>query len=194
MKKAIFIILLILFSIRMPLYSQSCHGGGGSSHGSSGHDSYNNDHAGHSDHLEIKNIVYILKGYFDAVNALAGDDLEKSKNGLERYLGRMEIAASADNAAYTRPIIKNLEKILKLDDIIKVRKEFKNLSDNTIKLIRKNQYKDNSIKTFYCPMVKKENFSEQNGGYWINNTNMILNPYMGINMQNCGEEIRFHDE
>lgn len=75
-------------------------------------------------------------------------------------------------------------------DIAQKRKGFNMLTDELYNLIRTVRYDGETIYHVRCPMA----FNDSEEGYWLSNTNEILNPYLGKHhpkykgtMLNCGE-------
>lgn len=137
-----------------------------------------------------KDLDALFSRYVDIKNALAKDDSEASAEAALTFVKTVEgidttslstEALSMFNSV--KPdLIENAEHInKKSDDIKHQRGHFKMLSEDIYDLLKvsvadQTYYKD------YCPMAL-----DQKGAFWISESKVINNPYMGSEMQTCGE-------
>lgn len=91
-------------------------------------------------------------------------------------------AAHNDWMSY-QPAMKNaLQEIQSSENIEAQRKSFSTLSENLYKSVKAFGMGDQQAYYTYCPMA----FNDE-GAYWLSNTEKIRNPYFGDKMLNCGQ-------
>jgi len=127
--------------------------------------------------------------YLKTAKALSNDDphaaaagLEALRNKLEQVLIIQKLSDSKDGLAdHIKNIIQALQTIE--HDLDAVRKTFGEVSNILKDVLQQYEYKEElTLYLNYCPMA----FNNQ-GGYWIQDTKPIANPYFGSKMIDCGE-------
>ncbi len=130
----------------------------------------------------------LLSTYYNLKDAFVNDkaDLANSEaKNLLKSLEKVEMKLlKGDAHMYWMTQKNNIqlsgEKIANSNDINEQRNQFISMSNAMI----------NSVKAFgvsnvsyeqYCPMA------DDNGAYWLSESNKVLNPYFGSSMLNCGE-------
>ena len=79
------------------------------------------------------------------------------------------------------------------DDLKEARKVFHPLSNAAVALaqaLRRGDKEFTSVKVFRCPMTKTVFPGAPASGEWIQLNPSIHNPYMGVQMQDCGTEVK----
>ncbi|MCB9197580.1 MAG: efflux RND transporter periplasmic adaptor subunit [Flavobacteriales bacterium] len=131
----------------------------------------------------------LLSSYYNLKDAFVNDkaDLANSEaKNLLKSLDKVEMKLlKGDAHMYWMTQKNNIqlsgEKIANSNDINEQRNQFISISSAMI----------NSVKAFgvinvsyeqYCPMA-----DDNNGAYWLSESNKVLNPYFGSSMLNCGE-------
>lgn len=131
----------------------------------------------------------LLSTYYNLKDAFVNDkaDLANSEaKNLLKSLDKVEMKLlKGDAHMYWMTQKNNIqlsgEKIANSNDINEQRNQFISISNAMI----------NSVKAFgvnnvsyeqYCPMA-----DDNNGAYWLSESNKVLNPYFGSSMLNCGE-------
>lgn len=126
----------------------------------------------------------VLENYHDLKAALVETDPEKAKS-TAKSLAELTKAIDAETASenYVQlisTIHKNTIPIAETDDIATQRQGFVSLTENVYALA-KTLPTSNVVYYAYCPMA----FNNE-GGYWLEKENTILNPYFGSKMLKCG--------
>lgn len=92
------------------------------------------------------------------------------------------IKMQADMLAGT--ISRELEALQLEPNLEDKRRSFQMISDALFDLMRTIRYTGSKIYKQYCPMA-----FNNNGAYWLSNSNNVINPYFGESMLHCGEVI-----
>lgn len=135
----------------------------------------------------------------DAITAsLAADKLDefnaqaaKSHTAMPAL---MDAFVNADKAWH--PLLKSIEEsghLEKADDLKAARKTFHPFSNTAVALtqaLRRNDKEFASLKVFRCPMTKTVFPGAPASADWMQLKPDINNPYMGVQMQDCGTEVK----
>lgn len=155
----------------------------------------------HSDTFNTS-VNKMMQAYFDLKDGLVEYDTALVKASAQRMLNlldsipmdelKKDSLAVAQTALATKEDIKlNIESLLQQKDIQSMKQDFSSVSDVMFPafFIAMN-YDGPRIYQQYCPMA----FGEEQGAYWISNSDSIINPYLGKHdpeygktMLNCGE-------
>lgn len=138
-------------------------------------------------------------GLADAVTAsLAADNLPGFNTQAAKLhaemAGLMDRFVGADQSWY--PFLKGIEEASHLEkapDLKTARKAFHPFSDATVALtqaLRKSEQEFASLKVFRCPMTKTVFPGAPATADWIQLKGPISNPYMGLQMNDCGTEVK----
>jgi membrane fusion protein, copper/silver efflux system len=133
------------------------------------------------------------KSYFDLKNALIDSDFNRSRNGAGRFLSSLRMVNMEQLDRHAHDVWMELETemknaaglISKAADLDEQRKHFENLSNGIIEAADIFGLKINMVYVQYCPMA-----FEDEGAYWLSESDEILNPYFGDEMLHCGEIIK----
>lgn len=132
---------------------------------------------------ELFSSYLALKEAFVATDA-AKVKSEAAKSG--EALAKVDMKLVSDQAhtdwmAYHAELTGSLKQIESESDIEKQREHFSNLSNSMYKVIK--AYGLGGVTAYYefCPMA----FNDQ-GAYWLSDTEKIRNPYFGDKMLSCG--------
>lgn len=132
----------------------------------------------------------VFTSYVALKDALVASDAGKVKEeaaGTGQALAKVDMkllsgAAHNDWMSYLAPIQGSLKEIEGSSDIEAQRKSFSTLSDNLYKSVKAFGLGGKEAFYEYCPMA----FNNE-GGYWLSDTEEIRNPYFGKKMLTCGE-------
>jgi len=134
-------------------------------------------------------LVRVLDGYLTIKDAFVASDpaaVNAAANRLKVVLKSVETSALSgtalnDWANYSNNMTMAVAEITGSTDIEVQRTAFSALSENLYKSIK--AYGLGGVTTYYvfCPMA----FNDQ-GGYWLSNSQEIRNPYFGDKMLSCG--------
>jgi membrane fusion protein, copper/silver efflux system len=106
----------------------------------------------------------------------------------------MDAFVDADNAWH--PFLKNIEDaghLEKADDLKAARRTFHPLSNAAVALaqaLRHSEKEFASLKVFRCPMTKAVFPGAPASAEWMQLKPVISNPYMGVQMNDCGTEVK----
>lgn len=135
----------------------------------------------------------LLDDYFALQRALGSDDMGEAKKAQEQLLQAVQVFGKLPTDDLDKQqkdevtqvvagISGALEKSVKSDDIEYVRKEFKTISSEIEKLVRRHgPFDDLDIYYVFCPMAFKDT-----GAYWMQTDKTVHNPYEGKRMRKCG--------
>jgi hypothetical protein len=136
-----------------------------------------------------KQLANVFTSYVGMKDAFVSSDAGKVKQESEKVsdalakvdMKLLEGSAHNDWMNYLAPMQKSLSAIENSDGIETQRKEFSTVSDNLYKSIK--AYGLGGTEAFYefCPMA----FNNE-GGYWLSDSDEIRNPYFGDAMLTCG--------
>ena len=131
----------------------------------------------------------ILTSYLQLKEAMISDDAQSAKANAQSILeaaAQVKVTAlEADQQKFTTEKLEEIKdsagKIEGATDIKEQRANLELLSEATFALTK--AFGAASQKLFYqhCPMA-----NDNQGGYWLSNTQEIRNPYFGKEMLNCG--------
>ena len=152
------------------------------SSGSSASDTTGHRHTGH---LNI-----LIDDYLNIKNALADDRFGVAKKHLEDFqaeaLQNQEMNNHSEHSAmhgqHHAAMVKAIERASATDNIDSFRQAFADISENLLKAIRNQDYKEQDLYLQYCPMA-----NNNEGAQWISKDEDASNPYLGQKMKDCGE-------
>jgi len=135
----------------------------------------------------------------DAITAsLAADDLEEFNAQAAKTHAAMpslmDVFVNSDKAWH--PLLKGLEEaghLEKADDLKAARKTFHPFSNAAVALaqaLRRGEKEFASLKVFRCPMTKAVFPGAPASAEWMQLKPAISNPYMGVQMNDCGTEVK----
>lgn len=132
----------------------------------------------------------VFTSYLSLKDAFVSSDAGKIKAEAaktQQALGKVDMkkvsgAAHNDWMNYTGGIESSLKEILSSQDIEAQRKSFRALTDNLYKSIKAFGLGGKNAFYEFCPMA----FNNE-GAYWISESEQIRNPYFGEKMLTCGE-------
>lgn len=136
-----------------------------------------------------KQLSYVFENYINLKEAFVNEnenEIKQEAKNVENYLNKVKMELLS--ASYHNEWMKQFKTIKNnLRDI----KESNNIKEQRYAFARLSEALYNSIKTFglsgmkayyqYCPMAL-----DNKGAYWLNNKEIIRNPYMGKKMLKCG--------
>lgn len=131
-------------------------------------------------------VFAILTGSIFSPSARAHGTDEAMKAFVEPY-GKIQSALAQDDlsaaqaAAKSLPLDKNAQAIASSKDLDSARAAFKELSKKAIGMTADGE----GYYAFKCPMV--------DGGYWMQTSKSVSNPYLGKAMPTCGKLISKED-
>ncbi len=144
----------------------------------------------------------LLNGYFSLKDALTDYDTAKANAAAKALVvfadslktGEIKgdttgaIKETADNYAGT--IAGSCKGLAGEAELVKKKKEFQMISDALYDLIRTVKYDRQKLYHQHCPMA----FNDEEEAYWISNSNVVVNPYLGNkhpkykeSMLHCGD-------
>ena len=152
--------------------------------------------AGKADNEAGKSFRYphveaLTAGYFQAVEALAQDNFEKTKKGFDQFHHAIDKIEDKNTASYARAIIKILDTMEEAKNIEDFRMHLQALSYAVYQFLSQNEIKLKQVHFFKCPMVPQDRGVGVYGtdGYWISIKGLVENPYHGAKMFACGSEV-----
>jgi len=134
----------------------------------------------------------VLSEYLALKNSLVADDLAESKATAKLLIKQLE-SVSMEKA---KPELSELwnatgvklktpsNQIVLANNLKDARKNFMNLSQEMIVLLKELRWHDSTIYVQHCPMA-----DSNKGADWLSEASEIRNPYFGASMLNCGEVI-----
>jgi len=148
-------------------------------------DKSDNDKHQHSQHLSSLSFSYLkLK------NALTNDHFAKAQKHLEDF--KTEVLQSdamndhpehsAMHDRHHRSMAEAVQNAANAKSLEQLRNAFILISDNLIKAIQNQNFKDQELFIQYCPMA-----DDGKGAKWLSTSRKIKNPYFGQQMLSCGE-------
>ena len=175
-----------------------------------GHADHSGDHAGHDstqhasgstaqaeasepqfkvDENFQNQLASVFTSYVELKDAFVESDANKVKDEAketEVALAKVDMkllsgAAHNDWMAYLSPLQNALKEIQSASDIEAQRNSFSDLSENLYKSVKAFGLGGKEAFYEYCPMA----FNNQ-GAYWLSDTEKIRNPYFGNKMLTCG--------
>lgn len=145
----------------------------------------------------IEQITLLADSYFLLKNALVLDDFLQAKSTLtklERSLEKIEKKHLDKEALERWNDLKNqfavtLSDMNNANDLEELRRHFGIFSDVLIELTETFGLQKDKVYKQFCPMA----FDDQ-GGYWLSDSEEILNPYFGEMMLSCGEVSKIYHQ
>lgn len=134
-------------------------------------------------------LANVFTNYTALKDAFVSSDPDKVKaeaSSISQAVGKVDMkllkgTAHNDWMTYLTPINNSLKQIKESADIETQREAFSTLSDNLYKSIKAFGLGGKEAFYDYCPMA----FNNE-GGYWLSDSEQIRNPYFGDKMLNCG--------
>jgi hypothetical protein len=131
-------------------------------------------------------ISHLIKAYLGIKDALATDN-SKAANAQAKLFtaaikevntGTLDASQKTTWTKYSEKLRFNGDHIGESTDIAHQREHFQKLSDDFYSLIKSLKSNDVTLYRQYCPMKK---------AYWLSQSDKIVNPYYGKEMDECGE-------
>jgi Cu(I)/Ag(I) efflux system membrane fusion protein len=135
-------------------------------------------------------VVEFLRKLSALSGALASDDLSAAQKELPVSLGEPPAGADAEiSAAWTK--LRGLPPLEKAGDLPAFRKEFHTWSTAAAGLVLelKSAGYDVPFHVFECPMTGGSFPGAPKSARWVQIGDKTLNPYLGMDMQTCGQEV-----
>ncbi len=136
-------------------------------------------------------ITEVANAYFDVKNALVDDDPETAQETAGKVTGALEnvdmsLLEEEDAHDHWMELQNHLEEASKMiagtGDIEAQREHFNMLSENILEMTESFGLEIDKVYRLFCPMA----FDDE-GAFWLSESDEILNPYFGDMMLNCGE-------
>lgn len=134
-------------------------------------------------------LVGAMPYYLTAVKALSEDDPHKAGQNLEAFRGKIKQLLEAQkwqnaDSGLGMDIRKIIHPLQSIDhNLESLRKSVVNVSNILKNILEKYEYKEDlNLYLIFCPMA-----FDSKGGYWIQNSDQIANPYFGAKMLQCGD-------
>ncbi len=135
-------------------------------------------------------ITLVANAYFDVKNALVNNDPEaagKAAGKVTAALGQTDMSILEGDAhnywmALLKPMEESGKRIAGTTDIEEQREYFNTLSEHIIEMTESFGLEINKVYRQFCPMA----FDDE-GAFWLSESDEILNPYFGDMMLRCGE-------
>ena len=117
----------------------------------------------------------------DNIHAAAGN-LEKFKAAIEQAIAGQSLEDKEDGLA--KELRSLTDKLQKIDhNLYSLRTQFGDISNILKDVFERYEYKEDlKVYLIFCPMA-----FENKGGYWLQDSDDIQNPYFGPKMLKCGE-------
>lgn len=126
--------------------------------------------------------VELKEAFVDSEAKQVQSEARETKEALAKIdMKLVSGAAHNDWMNYLTPIQNSLDEIQSSDDIEAQRKSFSTLSDNLYKSVKAFGLGGKEAFYEFCPMA----FNNE-GAYWLSETQKIRNPYFGDKMLSCG--------
>lgn len=126
--------------------------------------------------------VELKEAFVDSEAKQVQSEARETKEALAKIdMKLVSGAAHNDWMNYLTPIQNSLDEIQSSDDIEAQRKSFSTLSDNLYKSVKAFGLGGKEAFYEFCPMA----FNNE-GAYWLSETEKIRNPYFGDKMLSCG--------
>lgn len=151
-----------------------------------------NDHADHNDQKEATSVAgeqggaavdikddklnAVYQHYVHLTGALVKNDAADAK------IAANAIETGAKQVDGGEKLAKSAASITAASDIEVQRKEYAQLSNEMIELVKKSGLNSGELYVDYCPMAM-----DDKGAYWVSAKKEIRNPYFGDKMLTCGE-------
>lgn len=137
-----------------------------------------------------KQITAVARAYFDVKNALVDDDAETTQKAAGELTGKIKKVdmslLEGDAHNHWMALQKQLEEAANMisatADIEKQREHFNMLSEAILETTESFGLEIEKTYRQFCPMA----FDDE-GAYWLSESDEILNPYFGDMMLRCGE-------
>lgn len=133
----------------------------------------------------------VLEHYMEVKDALAEDD----ESAAREHLGKLSEEANNNeemnnhgdhaekHAEHHGEMLEALQEAEESENIDDFRSAFTDISNHLAKAVENQDYEgDEELHLQYCPMA-----NNNEGAYWLSLNEEIINPYMGQQMPDCGE-------
>lgn len=124
----------------------------------------------------------LLKSYLEIKTALSGDDFDQAKKAAAQWMSIWEKKKNQLPEAFKSSFPASAAHIHHASDIEGLRKGFLPFSQWMIQVAEALNKPHSTLYVQFCPMA-----NEDKGGYWLSDSEEILNPYFGASMLSCGE-------
>lgn len=146
----------------------------------------------------IMQLNIVFDKYLNLKNSLVDDDSKKAllySRDMQEALSKIDTKLlTGDDQMKWEEISGNLTKSLSLfgpsTGLEQQRKAFQTISNNIYSAVKNFGLIGKTVYYQFCPM-----YDNNKGGYWLSETEEILNPYFGKEMISCGEtreSLKFH--
>jgi membrane fusion protein, copper/silver efflux system len=137
-------------------------------------------------------ITGVADVYFELKNALVDSDVsltKKKATELRNEVSGVDMLTIEGQVhdrwmAMRAQFENDLDQLTETDDLITFRDNFARLSGNILEMVELFGLEKEKVYKIFCPMA----FDNQ-GAYWLSETDDIRNPYFGESMLRCGEVI-----
>ncbi|MEQ8473637.1 MAG: DUF3347 domain-containing protein [Marinoscillum sp.] len=137
-----------------------------------------------NDETDLDTVLSIIfEAYLPIKDALIENDLENAKKATKSFkmIANQQIKTSANQNINLNTDA--VDQITESNDLESVRTAFSKLSDQLFHTLKKYQVEVDGYRQF-CPMA-----FDNKGGFWLSDSDKILNPYFGDAMLTCGEVV-----
>lgn len=130
----------------------------------------------------------IYKAYFRVSSALVKDDLDEARKGFAEIRKAISNVKSVKGKVYSswnvssKTLLADLSHVVKIADLSEARVVFEKVSTQIIALEKHYRHQGGQRYVAFCPMALSNK-----GAYWLQETEVINNPYFGETMLRCGE-------
>jgi Cu(I)/Ag(I) efflux system membrane fusion protein len=137
-----------------------------------------------------KQITAVADAYFKVKNALVEDNAQEATSALkemEKAMAKVEMQNLQGKAheqwmTLKEQLTEAIEMMKKAKDLETLRQHFSMLSENIMEVTESFGLEKDVVYKEFCPMA----FDDQ-GAFWLSESEKILNPYFGKAMRFCGE-------
>ncbi|MEQ9305104.1 MAG: efflux RND transporter periplasmic adaptor subunit [Marinoscillum sp.] len=134
-----------------------------------------------NDNVELDAVLTVLfKAYLPIKDALIESDLPKTKKATKSFMSianqQIKTSANQNIKLHTGAV----DQIIESNDLERSRAAFSKLSDQLFHTLKKYQVEVGGYRQ-YCPMAM-----DNQGAFWLSDSDKILNPYFGDAMLTCG--------
>jgi membrane fusion protein, copper/silver efflux system len=135
-------------------------------------------------------ITTVTEAYFQLKNSLVASDMNAAKKALHvlnNILARVDMRSLKGRAhehwmGLKASLDKDLQQLTETGDLKTIRHHFAGLSKNIVDMVESFGVEKDKVFKVFCPMAL-----DNNGAYWLSETEDIRNPYFGDAMLTCGE-------
>lgn len=142
----------------------------------------------HSEAIQPDFVEELMEQYLEVQQALAADDFDKTQAAATQYTKIVNLQPALNMKPAIIKIKRAGSKLRKAGDLEHARVAFQKLSTEMQSLVQDVGIKRHTfLYVARCPMA----FGHE-GGYWIQASTVISNPYLGASMLYCGKVEELH--